>query len=54
MTAKERMQAWERLSEPKPDWETFKRMMPKCNNNELVVRTMWLKKNTGTNLVIKS
>ena len=54
MTAKERMKDWESLSDPKPDWETFKRMMSQLNNNKLVVRTMWLKKNTSTNLIIKS
>ena len=48
------MKDWESLSDPKPDWETFKRMMSQLNNNKLVVRTMWLKKNTSTNLIIKS
>ena len=53
MTAKERMKDWESLSDPKPDWETFKRMMSQFNDNKLVVRTMWLKKNTSTNLIIE-
>ena len=44
MTTRERMQSWENMSDPKPDWETFKRMMGQLNNNALVVKTMWLKK----------
>lgn len=27
MNAKERKAAWEKLDEPKPTWETFKRML---------------------------
>ena len=53
MTAEKRMKAWEQLDWPKPDWETFKRMMPMFKNNALVVRTIWLRKNSGTTLTIK-
>jgi hypothetical protein len=52
MTTEERMKAWEDLGSPKPDWETFKRMLPSCNNNSLVVRTLWLKKNSKKGLTI--
>jgi len=52
MTAKERMKAWENLNSPKPDWETFKRMMSVLNNNPLVVRTLWLKKNSQSKVTI--
>jgi len=52
MTAQERMKAWKNLSEPKPDWETFKRMLPSCNNNPLVVRTLWIRKNSQTKVTI--
>ena len=52
MTPEERKKAWENLSSPKPDWETFKRMLPSCNDNALVVRTMWLKKNSKSGLTI--
>ena len=48
MTTRERMKAWEDLGLPKPDWETFKRMLPSCNNHPLVVRTLWLKRNSTT------
>jgi len=43
ITAEQRMQAWKNLSEPKPSWESFKRMMPMFNNDASVVKTMWLK-----------
>lgn len=52
MTPKERMESWENLGEPKPDWETFKRMLPSCNNNPLVVRTLWIKKNSQSKVTI--
>lgn len=52
MTAKERKESWENLNFPKPDWETFKRMLPNCQNCPLVVRTLWLKKNSRTSVKI--
>jgi pyruvate-formate lyase-activating enzyme len=52
MTTQERMKAWENLSEPKPNWETFKRMMAQFNNNPLVVRTLWIKKNSQSKVTI--
>ena len=52
MTPKERMESWENLGEPKPDWETFKRMLLSCNNNPLVVRTLWIKKNSQSKVTI--
>ena len=53
MSAEERLRSWEQLNWPKPDWETFKRMMPMFENNALVVRTIWLRKKRGTTLTIK-
>jgi hypothetical protein len=44
MKAEERMKAWEQLPSPKPDWETFKRMLPSCKNDPSAVRTIWMKK----------
>tara|TARA_A100001015_G_scaffold217940_1_gene244924 strand:- start:335 stop:514 length:180 start_codon:yes stop_codon:yes gene_type:complete len=32
MDAKERMKAWKELPEPKPSWESFKRMLRNFNN----------------------
>jgi len=43
MDTKLRMKMWSDMSEPKPSWETFKRMMPMNNNDPLLVRTKWLK-----------
>ena len=53
MTTRERMKAWENLGEPKPDWETFKRMMSQFKNKPLVVRTLWLKKNSQSKVTIR-
>ena len=53
ITEKQRMEAWISLGDPKPSWETFKRMMPMYENNPLVVRTIWLSKNSGTSVRIK-
>ena len=39
------MKLWTDLDLPKPNWETFKRMMPVFNNDALLVRKIWLKKN---------
>ena len=43
MTMKERLKAWEQLNSPKPNWESFKRMMPMFKNDPMVVKTMWLR-----------
>lgn len=43
MTASERLQAWQELDNPKPDWQTFKRMMGQFNNNTSVVQSLWAK-----------
>lgn len=52
MDTKERIKSWESLGSPKPSWETFKRMLPSCGDNPLVVRTLWLKKNSKKSLTI--
>ena len=53
MDTKERMKMWAEMDSPKPSWEAFKRMMPMFENNPLVVRTIWLNKNSGTIVKIK-
>jgi hypothetical protein len=53
MKSEERLKAWEDLDWPKPSWETFKRMMPMFKNDPLVVRTIWIKKNSGTSVSIR-
>ncbi len=45
MDDKLRMKLWRDLDSPKPSWETFKRMMPVFNNDALLVRMIWAKKN---------
>lgn len=45
MDDKLRMKLWTDLDSPKPSWETFKRMMPVFNNDALLVRKIWVKKN---------
>ena len=44
MTPTERKLAWTLLPFPKPEWETFKRMLPVCSNNPEVVLTKWRSK----------
>ena len=43
ITEKQRMEAWQNLSEPKPSWESFKRMLPMFKNDASVVKAMWLR-----------
>tara|TARA_R100000149_G_scaffold60092_1_gene29164 strand:+ start:479 stop:655 length:177 start_codon:yes stop_codon:yes gene_type:complete len=43
MAPTERKSAWASMPSPKPEWETFKRMLPACNNNPEVVQARWLK-----------
>ena len=42
--SKDRKQSWERMSDPKPDWETFKRMLSTFSDVDKL-RKAWLKKN---------
>ena len=42
--AEERKKSWTELPEPKPDWETFKRMLPVFNFNALAVHRSWTAK----------
>ena len=44
MKAEDRMLAFNSLAEPKPDWESFKRMMPIFNNDSNKVHEFWLNK----------
>lgn len=45
MEDRARMKMWTDLPPPKPSWETFKRMLPACENNPLVVKARWTRKN---------
>ena len=42
--SKDRKKSWECMSEPKPDWETFKRMLNTFGDVDKL-RKAWLKKN---------
>ena len=44
MKIEDRKKAWEKLPFPKPDWETFKRMLPVFNFNALEVHRKWIEK----------
>ena len=44
MSPTERGKAWMQMRHPKPDWETFKRMLPVFDNNPKIVLAKWLKK----------
>ena len=44
MKPEERKKSWDDLPEPKPDWETFKRMLPVFNFNALAVHRSWTAK----------
>jgi hypothetical protein len=44
LTRKEEMEHWKKMPFPKPDWETFKRMMPQFGGNPLAVQIQWERK----------
>ena len=44
MKPEDRKKAWQNLPLPKPDWETFKRMLPVFNFDTLEVHRRWIKK----------
>ena len=44
MFGSERSKAWKKLPEPKPSWETFKRMLPVFNNDPEKARQAWIMK----------
>lgn len=44
MNAKERKAAWEKLDEPKPTWETFKRMLTMLDGDVDFAIDKWRKK----------
>ena len=44
MKPEDRKKAWQNLPLPKPDWETFKRMLPVFNFDTLEVQRRWIKK----------
>ena len=44
MFGQERSKAWKKLPEPKPSWETFKRMLPVFNNDPEMARQAWIMK----------
>lgn len=45
MTPQERKAAFMSIDEPKPTWETFKRMMSMLNNDVERVMSKWIKQN---------
>ena len=49
---KDRKREWESLSEPKPSWETFKRLLSSANNDAQKALKMWKKKNSRKGTVI--
>lgn len=49
LTRKEELKHWECMPEPKPSWETFKRMMPLFGGNPLAVQIQWEKKQSKLN-----
>jgi hypothetical protein len=44
MDSKLRMKMWTDLNSPKPSWETFKRMLPACDNDPRAVKARWMRK----------
>ena len=44
MFGSERSKAWKKLPEPKPSWETFKRMLFVFNNDPEKARQAWIMK----------
>lgn len=44
MKPEDRKKTWQDLPLPKPDWETFKRMLPVFNFNALEVHRSWIEK----------
>ena len=44
------MKMWTDLDSPKPSWETFKRMMPACDNDPHVVKARWVRKKISDNV----
>jgi hypothetical protein len=44
MFGQERSRAWSQLPEPKPSWETFKRMLPVFDHDPEKTRQAWIKK----------
>ena len=49
LTRKEEKTHWDNMPEPKPSWETFKRMMSQFGGNPLAVQTQWEKKQRKLN-----
>jgi len=43
MFGQERSKAWSQLPEPKPSWETFKRMLPVFDHDPEKTRQAWIK-----------
>tara|TARA_A100001515_G_scaffold107957_1_gene88795 strand:- start:2020 stop:2178 length:159 start_codon:yes stop_codon:yes gene_type:complete len=44
MKPEDRKKSWQELPLPKPDWETFKRMLPVFNFDALEVHRKWIEK----------
>jgi len=43
-TPQERLRSWEDMPRPRPTWESFKRLLASCDNDETLARKKWKKK----------
>jgi hypothetical protein len=43
-TPQERLRSWEEMAQPRPTWESFKRLLASCGNDETLARKKWKKK----------
>tara|TARA_Y100001951_G_C11274313_1_gene260825 strand:- start:313 stop:483 length:171 start_codon:yes stop_codon:yes gene_type:complete len=43
-TPQERLRSWEEMPQPRPTWESFKRLLASCGNDETLARKKWKKK----------
>ena len=43
-TPQERLRSWEEMAQPRPTWESFKRLHASCGNDETLARKKWKKK----------
>jgi len=42
-TPQERLRSWEEMAQPRPTWESFKRLLASCGNDETLARKKWKK-----------
>jgi hypothetical protein len=53
MEPKERKAAFDAVEEPKPNWETFKRMLGHCDNDADKVIKKWRKRSVAGNPALR-